>query len=290
MVWVAILIFMKLNVLTSSNQLPPESLFRIVNSIYIHMADSCCDRHDLGSSVAFTNPDYPDIQNANCVFDVSPTDTTSVIATESVVNDINELFGKLNLKCQKWTIHGTTLPADLTDKLQFYYGIPFELTLLQLHSYQPSTISIPGLQIISARSVMSQYHDFLYTIATEQKPDNLKIVRQWADWNINILDNNKLDILVARQNKQIISAAGVVTSGENGVIFNHLISKPLIDNVNDQSQFVLFEHLLNLCARAQFKNIIIECPSLHTSAISFYTSLGFKLLAHRTIFVSPEAL
>jgi ribosomal protein S18 acetylase RimI-like enzyme len=136
--------------------------------------------------------------------------------------------------------------------------------VLRLAQAPPSTAPPPGVSVLSARAVPGPYESFCRAVA-EHEP-------QLADLALLRLDDPRFDALVALHAGQVVARAGVLSLGETGLIEN-VVTRP--EHRRRGYARAVMGRAIDVCARSQFKRVLLGCDTDNTAGQALYAALGF---------------
>lgn len=162
------------------------------------------------------------------------------------------------------------------------------IDLLQANQWYESTTDVLLLRrasveitdshrVISARAALKQYEVFAHAAAASVEP-------QLGEVAMLRLDDPRWDALVAIVDGRIVARAGVLSMGEIGLIENVRV---LDDCQGKGFGKAVMQHAIDLCARSQFKHVILGCDAGNTRAIALYTRLGFDKVGESVSWFDP---
>lgn len=262
---------MRLPVLSTSHtsHLNHESFTRAVKKARLDLFSTFTNRSDLDGAVALINVARPLVWDARCIFEF---DAASAAASpaELLASALSQ-FTAHNLTCAQITCSAHSAPADVLSALAHHHYLPKEQLVMAMDAYAPPPELRSDLQILPARSVLSDYAAFREaTLLPTHSPD---AARQVAQCFLDQLDDPRLDMLVARLHQRIVAAAGVFSAGEIGIVWD-VHTHPHFRRAGLMR--TLLHHLLELCQRSQYKAVILDTEPSNTPAVRLYESLGFR--------------
>lgn len=140
--------------------------------------------------------------------------------------------------------------------------------------------SASGFRVVSARAVMGLYEPFARAAAASIQP-------QLADASIARLDDPQYDALVVVVDNRVVARAALMTSGEVGLIEQvHVLQNYRGRGIGR----AVVEAAIDLCARAQFKHVVLTVEQTNDVAMKLYASLGFTKLGEEITFADPTTL
>jgi len=275
---------MKLPIIESSSS--SAGIDVIVRAIKKANASACSQsstQTDLSGAAAYHHPSFKNIWDANIVYDLRlPEETTP----ENLIAEIENHFADNNVTCFNWVPNDLTLDPALASALK-KQGLREKSSLCMqlINSLNPEPPR-NDLQIIPARAMRTEYRE-LSRIShihdwDESSADNM------ADFQLNALDDPKLDMFIARLDKQVVAAGGVYTVGEIALLWD-IVTHPEHRRKGIMASFL--HAVLDHAARCQAKTIALETEPDNAPAINLYRSFGFdKLTEFQTFTRTPDPI
>jgi len=262
---------MELPILAESNPESPDALVRAIKRATADLAETHSVRTDLEAATAFHDTDHPHIHDANFVCEIY---LSKGVGTEKVYEEVAAHFQQCETTCYRWSPAGPVFPDDLLVLLEKDGYTSESMLVLDMKSaVKPAGIR-DDLQIVPAQAVIEEYRSFRYETACRHYDE--KIAAHLADCHVSHLDSTRLEMLVARLDRQPVAVAGVMTIGEIGILWD-VATHP--DHHRQGIQKTLMAHLLDLCARSQFKKVTVECRPDNAAALSLYQGMGMSVVA-----------
>lgn len=253
---------------SSSSTTGVDALVRAIKKANASTCSQSSTQTDLAGATAFHHPTFKNIWDANIVYDLHIPETTT---PEDLIAKIENHFANNNATCFKWIPNDLSLEPSLASALK-KHGLREESSLCMrlTRSLNPNPPR-NDLQIIPARALRNEYRELARISHShdwdESSSDNM------ADFQLNALDDPKLDMFIARLYKQVAAAAGVYTVGDIALLWN-VVTHP---NHRRKGIMATFLHaVLNHAARCQAKTIALETAPDNTPAINLYQSFGFE--------------
>src|SRR4051812_44377586 len=99
---------MPLPILHATSQVTPETLVRLFHKTELHWTQHLAEETQLAAGSAFTNPDLPNVYDANRVLGASVAPGTSV---DQTIKEVEAHFASRNVRCSSW-ITNPSAPED----------------------------------------------------------------------------------------------------------------------------------------------------------------------------------
>ncbi|GIW77684.1 MAG: hypothetical protein KatS3mg104_2747 [Phycisphaerae bacterium] len=266
---------MRLRVISDIHTSDVDRVLSLADQIRADCAGAGQETVPLDLGLAVISPDCPDIPDVNRVFFARVAEKDSDQWFESAVEFYRAR--SVNLRC---VTPARSAPVSeqnvLVQLLQGKGWQRTELDILRLThavSFQPSRD-----QVVSARAVIRLYESFVQTLFQGRNPHR-------AEAAIRKLDDPRYDVLVMIRERQIVAQAGLMTSGEVGLIEE-------VHSTGPQQEVLLANTIvgaiIDLCARSQLKHVFTVINPNDSTAKKFYTTLGFVKIGNETSFVFPD--
>lgn len=267
---------MRLRVLSGIHISDVDRVLSLADQIRADCAGAGQETVPLDLGLAVISPDCPDIQDVNRVFFARIAEKDSDQWFESAVQFYRT--HSVNLRC---ITPARSAPASeqsvLVQLLQGRGWQRTELDILRLNhavSFQPWRD-----QVVSARAVMRLYESFVHTLFQGRNPHR-------AEAAIRKLDDPRYDVLVMIRERQIVAQAGLMTSGEVGLIEEVHSTGPQQEVLLDNK--IIVGAIIDLCTRSQLKHVFTVINPNDSIAKNFYTALGFVKIGNETSFVLSD--
>lgn len=260
---------MELPILTPNYQPTSEAIVRAVQRARAVLARTVAQETALQGANAFTNPKCPDVPAANYAADLRLPDDMDAV---SVLDEIMTHFQELGLRPNALEAAATIWPKSLADDIEHRGYQPTSKRIFLLKQHSPSeSKGKTSLQIIPARAAYGQLHRYCQSQVTAVSEATEQRAADEAQTIIDHLDEPRLDLYVARMAGDVCGLAGVISLGDMGVIYAPEFGLPIAEHPIAPS---MIDHLLNVCARAGMKQVILERTD-ECDSIPFYESMGF---------------
>lgn len=231
---------------------------------------------DLDLGTAICSPQFARTHDANqLVLTRVPSNVDVATGWDQVVNH----FSQCGATCWKVTFSPDAKPAERLplEALLIEHGWYQRITsvfVLQKAIVQVSSVST----VISARAARQKYANFAHDVANAAPP-------QLGDLAILRLDDPRWEVLVLLDQGQIVARVGILSLGEIGLIENvHVLGS------HRRRGFArsVIQHAIDLCARAQFKHVLLGCEPTNAPAIALYDAMGFARVGESVSWFDPR--
>jgi ribosomal protein S18 acetylase RimI-like enzyme len=231
---------------------------------------------DLGT--ALVTPALDQIRDANCVLDAR---VPAGHNAESLWRNTHTHFRQRGSAMMKLVFSAGASDAErtpLVNVLQQNGWVEQRRNVLRLER-SPGAAK-DGPSVLSARAVRRLYETFARTVAAEINP-------QMADLAMLRLDEPQFEVLVALQGGTVVARAGVLSLGDMGLIEN-VVVHPAHRRRGLARR--LMHGAIDLCARSQFRHVLLGCDASNVAAQTLYASLGFAKLGEYAEWREPTVV
>lgn len=267
---------MELRVLSGISTTDSDRILSLADQIRIDWAAAGQETAQLDQGLAVFSKDFPDIPEVNHLFFARvPSGQDFDKWFESAVH-----FYQKRSACLCGITPARSAPVserDALTRLLLERGWnQVQLDILRLdHAIR---LDPPHYPIVSARAVVQLYESFAHGLFRTQNPRR-------ADVSIRKLDDPRYDVLVMIQERQIVARAGLMTSGEVGLIQEVYSADQHQDGLLRKA---IMGAVIDLCIRAQLRHVFTVVDPKNSLTNDFYTSLGFSRIGSETSFVLSD--
>lgn len=267
---------MELRVLSGISAIDSDRVLSLADQVIADCAAAGQETAQLDQGLAIFSPGCPDIPETNRLcFASLPSEQDVEDWFESVAH-----FYQTRCTCLRWITPVRSFPiSEQSALVRLLRGKGWKqmaLNILRLnHAISPDPTRD---QIVSARAVMRLYEPFVFTLYRTESPRRAEVA-------IRKLDDPRYDVLVVIRQRQIVAQAGLMISGEIGLIEQ-------VDSI-DQHQDgllrkIIMGSIIDLCIRAQLKHVFTTVDPQNSTVEQFYTDLGFAKIGNEVSFISPD--
>lgn len=261
---------MELPILQSQPAHGPDVVVRAITRTNAELTSNISTGEDLNCGRAFSNPDRLNVWDANCVHQVFIPDGSDA---SDVIAEVEQHYASLGRPCYKWFASDAEFPAPLADALTANGWERGQMQVMRMVRASIPDSAAKDLQVVPARAMMAAFHAFRHDEAAaeygEEVADNL------ANCATEVLDDPRLDMLVARRNREVVGVAGVMAAGDIGILYDVQTHR---DYRRQGIMTGILAHVLDVCARSQFKTIVLETGLDNAGAIRLYERIGMERL------------
>jgi GNAT superfamily N-acetyltransferase len=259
---------MELPISPQSYRPDSATLVRAIHHSALVLAQSAADVVEVDGAALICRPDRPGVRAVNFATAVAPVSGQSA---QEQVTQLLEHFTRQQCQCEVVYPALDRLSPDLENALagRGYHAAVRQVFLMQNYA-RPARINA-NLQIVPARAIYGQLHDFYRHMASVEYHASPELADHIAQTRVDFLDDTRLEVLIARLDGRNVACAGVMSQGQIGVIV------PAWSDPSLRGQGLagtLMSHVMDLCARALYQQVILDRAE-HCPAIGFYQSLGF---------------
>lgn len=258
----------------SSHSYRPDSatLVRAIHNTALVLAQSAAQAVEVDGATLICRPDRPGVRAVNFATAVAPIPGA---AADAQVEQILQHFTDQQGQCEVVYPALDRLTPELENALasRGYRQAVRQVFIMQNYT-RPAKLNAK-LQIVPARAVYGQLHDFYRHMASVEYHASPQLADHIAQTMVDFLDDTRLEVLLARLDGRNVACAGVMSMGQIGVII------PAWSDPSLRGQGLagtLMSHVMDLCARALYQHVILDRAE-HCPAIGFYQSLGFAQVA-----------
>jgi ribosomal protein S18 acetylase RimI-like enzyme len=256
-------------------------LVRAVARAELHWAGHVAEQTQLDVGVAFTNPAFPNVFAANRIRDaVLPEGMTPRAAVEQV----NAHFGETGTRCLCWSLDETSA-AHRTQPLREYLlsigAVADSFHAMAFRQVAPGPPPPPEVAILPARAALRH----LPALAALE-PSRERTVEQIVELKSLHLDDPHTDAIIAIQGGLPIGYAAVLAAGEVGMVKNVFVAE---SHRRRGVGRYLMQRILEICARSQFRHVLLKVRPHAAAAQNLYRSIGFEKIAEGTDYRTAAA-
>ncbi len=254
-------------------KMPQIDLVRLFHRTQLHWSQHYGDSTTLDVGQAIGNASLADVPGANILLDAS---LPASVTPSNAMQILEQHFSSIVCRCRSIVPNPaadpqTTLP--LIDHLLdsgFTRQICDILYLKRLR--MGNRVALPDVRVIPARASYAHARQL-----AELAADDALASRQQVEATLLHLDDPHWDAWMALRDGQVVGGAGVLAVGEAGLIENVFVPAAFR---RQKIATLLMDRLFDICARAQFRHVLIGCPADHPLARGFFANLGFERVGH----------
>lgn len=259
---------MPLPVLNARGEVGPEDLVRLYHRTELHWTRDLGEERALDVGVAFFNRDLPRVWDANRVLDAAvPEGMTSAEAA----GQVEQAFAGEGATCASWVLNPSA-PEGRTKPLAEYLlsaGWQAEAADVLYLAGAPTggATGSAALTIIPARASFRHARQLAEEAAERWNEP------QVAEAAMLQLDDPHWDALLALKDGRAVGRAGVLAVGDVGRIDRVYVAR---DHRRRGVARALMSRLLEVCARSQFRHVMLACDPVNEPAQALYRGFGFR--------------
>ena len=272
---------MSLPILQLHTDPTPENLVRLFHRTELHWVRHVGEEAQLDAGVAFTNPQLPDVRDANTMVDAA---LPPGVSPAEAVEEVEQHFGRAGTACRQWILNPAAPDAQrllLSKHLTSTGWRAYPYDVMHLAGRPDGAIAeAAGLTIIPARASFRHARELAEEAAAAYG------VPQLAEASMLHLDDPHWDVLIALRDGKAVARAGVLAVGDVGRI-EHVFVSP-----SARCQGIgrtMVGRALEICARSLFKHVMLCVPPKDPGAIDFYARFGFCRIGELVAYLPSEA-
>jgi hypothetical protein len=221
----------------------------------------------LDGATAYISQAHPALREANAAFDLRiPPEGDA----KRIIDGLLAAFAEAGATCFSCDSSEADWPAPLAEALAARGYQPRAFAIAELTAYAPPSTIDEKLQIIPGRAA---YHELRGLYAQREEHAGNPAAQDAAQARVDQLDDPRVDLFLARRDRQPVGLASLLTLGNIGVVLD-LFTAPSCED--PAVLHTLAAHLIDHCMRAQFEQVIARFEPDDTRA-AFFAGLGFKL-------------
>ena len=246
----------------------PENLVRLFHRTELHWVRHVGEEAQLDAGVAFTNPQLPDLWDANTMIDAA---LPPGVSPAEAVEEVRRHFEHAGTACRQWILNPSAPEAQtrpLSDHLTASRWRPYPYDVMHLAGRPAGAVAeAVGLTVIPARASFRHARELADEAAAAHG------VPQLAEASMLHLDDPHWDVLIALRDGKAVARAGVLAVGDIGRI-EHVFVSPSFRRQGIGRMMVA--RVLEICARSLFKHVMLCVPPGEQAGIDFYARFGFR--------------
>ena len=262
---------MELPVAPQSYRPTTDALVRVIKHHDQILARTACEEIQLDAATVYTNADRPNVHQCNFAADLT---IPEGLSGDQVIDQVLEHFHSVGLRCFILSTADATWSEDLAGAADQRGFVRNEAAIDQLQRDTQADTPMVTLQVLPARAVYVPFRTFAMAAAVESYGADERTASDLAGRKVDLLDEPRLEMFVARLDGRIVGSASVNTVGQTGVI-DHVYTLEAYRRRGVAR--ALMTHALDHCRRAMFESVILK-RTIDLPARSLYESLGFEQL------------
>jgi GNAT superfamily N-acetyltransferase len=271
---------MPLPILQPHGQPTRQDLIRLFHQTESRWTQHLAEETLLDVGTGFSNPQLPDVYDANNIRDVALPDEMSV---EAAVAQVDAHYAAQGTPCAYWTFNPSA-PADRTRPLADHllalnYSAHTNDIMVLARDLASQAPSPSDLRIIPARASFRHVRQ-LFEEETRRRGRPIQIV----DAAMLHLDDSHWDALLALKDGVPVAYVGVLSVGEIGKIEHMLVAEPYRGQGIGTT---MMGRAIEICARSLFRHVMLAVRPTNAVAIALYRKLGFARLSEVTGYFAP---
>lgn len=268
-----------LPILQSVHQPGADDLVRLFHRTELHWSRHLGEEAALDAGTAITNPELPNVWNANRVLDAAVPAGSS---PADVVLEADEHFAAQGVRCAQWTANPAA-PAERTAPLAEHLtaaGWRVEADDILHLAGRPSgpVAEVTGLTIIPARA------SFRHARALAEEASRLWNQPQVAEAAMLHLDDPHFDALIALKEGVAVGRIGVLAVGDIGRIEHVYVAEAFRRQGVGRT---LMSRAMEICLRSLFRHVMLSVDPGNAAAQALYAGIGFRRIGRIVSYRAP---
>lgn len=272
---------MPLPILGDKREPTEQDLLRLFHRTELHWARHLGEEAQLDVGTAFTNAELSRVWDANRMMDaVLPEGVTPPEA----VAQVEEHFAAQGTRCAKWSMNLAARVERLEPLTEHLLSLGHWVYTAEVFHLvgmpkQPVRDAV-GLTVIPARASFRHARQLAEEDAAEKKHGP-----QLVQASLMHLDDPHWDAILAMQDGKAVGMLGVLAVGEIGRIDEVFVNPAYRRRGIGRA---LMGRALEICARSQFRHVLLCTVKGNHIAQALYTSIGFRKIGELQEYVAPE--
>lgn len=259
-----------------------QHLLRLYLRTEQHWTEHLAQRFELPIGTAYSSRELPDVHMANNMQDVAlPAGMSPAAAMELA----EQHFREQRTRCAIWTMNPSSPPeatVPIVEHLLKSGHVAESGAIMRLgHARGLASADVAGISIIPARA--SYRH--AGQIARDAASRWPGVEEQLAEARMRRLDDPHWDCLLALHEGEAVAMAGVLAVGDVGRIDAVHVAQPWRGKGIGR---MLMSRLIELCARAMFRHVLLHADPTYEPAVRLYRGLGFETVAELVQYRAPS--
>ena len=271
---------MPLPILQADNDPTPEDLLRLFHRTELHWMRHVGEEAQLDAGVAFTNPQLPDVWDANGVIDAAVPPGAS---PAEVVEEVRDHFARAGAECRRWILNPSApgpQARPLVEHLASAGWHPRPYNVMYLAGRAPvDPAGAADLTIIPARASFRHARELAEEAAAEWD------LPQLADASMLHLDDPHWDVMIALRDGRAVARAGVLAAGDVGRVEHLFVGER---HRRQGIGATMLGRALDVCARSLFKHVMLCVPPHEQAAARLYTRFGFRKIGEMVTYHAAD--
>lgn len=259
---------MPLPILNEPTAPTPENLVRLYHRAVLHFTRHLGAEASLDAGTAFTNPDLPDVDDANVLMDATVSDGSTVA---DVMHEVEAHYEAAGVRCRSIVLNPAAPAAHTVPLADHLLATGWRRHVADVfHRAGPPPrpgIPAPELTVIPARASYRHARALAEECAAEA--GNPRV----ADAILAHLDDPHWDALLALKDGRAVATVGVLAVGELGAIDGPFVGAAFRRQGAGRT---MLDRAMEICARSLFKHVMLSVPPDNMPAIGLFTRFGFR--------------
>lgn len=266
--------------------LPPHAMTSDADLLRLYLrterlwTEHLAEAEQLDVGVAMTAPDLPNVWDANRVLEAA---LPPGVSPEQAVAEVEAHFAARAVRCRGWQINPSAQPTSTAPLAAHLTSVGCTTETQEVMALsappRPAEAGVPGVTILPARAAFRHARELADEAARMwQEP-------QIAEGQMRHLDDPHCDALLAVRGGRAVGRIVVMAVGEVGRIDAVYVAR---DARRQGVGRLLLARAMEVCARSQFRQVMLGVDADNEPAKSLYRSIGFRKIGELTTF-RPQA-
>ena len=271
---------MPLPILTTRSAPTPDDLVRLFHKTELNFTEPLGEVTQLDAGTAVTNPELPDVYDANRVLSAA---LPEGVSPAEAVAEVGGHFAAKGTRCCRWVLNPSAPPPQTEPLREHLVSLGYKaesLDILYLPSAPTAMVAAPpGLKIIPARASFKHYRQLAEEMAAEWGVANM------AGAAMLHLDDPHWDALLALREGEPVASIGVLAVGEIGRVEDLYVSPAARRQGVGRA---MLARAIEICSRSLFKHVFLTSGPGNAAASALYSQFGFQKLSTVTSYAPPD--
>lgn len=235
----------------------PIELLRFYARARVHYCRNLGEENELAAGVSFTNRDFPNMPEGNCLIDAVVPDG---ISAADAFSGVEEHFASHRTRCLEVNIKSPGLEPILIAKgyQRQQVRVAYVPTVRSLPDVGPLK-DLSGVKVIPARA-------------------SYRHVSDQYQGKIALLDDGHWDALLALHNGQAVAGVGVLAVGDIGLIADLFVVETLRRRGLGR---LMVARAMEICARSVFKHVFMRVGADNGAALNLCRAFGMAIIGEQ---------
>jgi len=276
----------------ASAQTSDDALVRALKRADVILARTGAEESYLTAATAYVDADRSKASLMNVAFDLR---LSEEITPSDAIKEIVDHFGSQGSVCHYLNSMDLDWPTELVEAATANQFAAVTMQIDRLVNYARPDQVDEQMQVIPGRAAYQEMRSLYYqnaiAVLSEQAGDDadsnaqVQIANQIADAAMDQFDEARIDVFLARENKQPVGLMSLLTLGNIGVLSDVVLLPTLDQACSSRVMASLFGHVIDCCVRAQFEQVLVRGVQ-GDRELAFYEQYGFEQAVQYTRYVN----